>query len=676
MATNAAPNLPRRVRQHILEDLSISAFRNLKPENWVFREKSIDYGIDGEVEIFDSQQHTTGHVFLVQLRATDRSLRLGAVLRLETRTYNYFRSLSLPVLIARWIEPDQALFRLWAHSLDPTPAQRSCKSFSVRFDTGNRFDSATTAKQIEQDVANYWSVIKSTLSLPISIEFRFELASQHIAQAVDATSQFRDVSRIRRFPFVFSDAGDSPRIYLYIREKEIRVSVGGVPGVVLDLSSAAWRDPQRFLAPHTLVPLLAIALSQARQGQAALQLCLSNLDLIAKCVVEQLRIGALEVLVRNQRLDAAFDLIKLTSDASPTLQMHFFSFLMRAASRAPDHIASQILGGMKALAKTTSTHASAAAEYNIGNLYLNRAQYKLALRHFLRAGRVDPSYQKRDYFQRELGATYFELGRYKDAAQVYRKAKRLGMKGNIECVIADCLLFLGRFSEAQHLFEKGLRENPAEIMKWGLKLYALKYIVEHLHYKIQKRRRPSAFDLAKFQQATSLEEVLRVIVPVLDRDALSEFAWFDLGVGAGKFKNYDLAELAFLMAAMLRGNDPEAWGNALISGLNARSPARRVAMVVQEAYRLSGEQFITYVREAIKAQTKSETGVDKLERLLFDVANGAYDLLTTEDVPMVIRLIKRGGKGYVEIPLNKSAKSRKQIRTKTLSKIARRVDAQ
>jgi len=657
MSTTAAPKLPQRVRSHILEDLSISAFRNLKPENWEFREKGADYGIDGETEIFDTQGRTTGHVFLVQLRATDRPLHHGAVLRLETKTYNYFRSLSLPVLIARWIEPERALFCLWAHSLDPTLAQRSRNSFSIRFNAENRFDSATRAKQIELDVANYWRVIKSTLAVPINLEVKFELPSQHIAQAVDAISQFREISRIRRFPFIFSDAADSPRIYLYVREREIRVSVAGLPGIVLDLSPRHWRDPQRFLAPHTLVSLLVIALSQARQPQAALQLTLSNLDLISKCTVEQTRIGILEILIRNQRLDAAFDLIKLTPDASPALQMHFHSFLLRAASRAPDHIASQYVNGMKMLAATPSGPNRATAEYNIGNLYLNRSQNKLALRHFLRAGRVDPSYRKRDYFQRDLGVAYFELGRYGDALRAYLKAKSLGVKGNIECVIADCLLFLGRFGDARRLFEKGLRENPAEIMKWGLKLYALNYIVDHLQYKIQKRRKPFAIDIPKLQQATSLEAIWRVIVPVLDRDVLLPFAWFNLGIGAGKFGNYELAEMAFLMAAMFKGNDPEAWRNTLISGLNARSPTLRVAMIVNEAYRVSGEQFITYVRETIKSHAKSQADVDKVEHLLSGLANSAHDQLAAEDVPPVIRIIDPKGRGYVEMPLRKGAKS-------------------
>jgi len=43
---------PSRTRAHELETESEAAFRAAIPSRWVFRRKSDDYGIDGEVEIF------------------------------------------------------------------------------------------------------------------------------------------------------------------------------------------------------------------------------------------------------------------------------------------------------------------------------------------------------------------------------------------------------------------------------------------------------------------------------------------------------------------------------------------------------------------------------------------------------------------------------------------------
>jgi tetratricopeptide (TPR) repeat protein len=648
-----APNLklPRRVRQHVLEDLSFSAFRTAKPENWAFREKSVDYGIDGEVEIFDLQGKTTGQVFLVQLRATDSPRSRSAAVRLEVRTYNYFRSLALPVLILRWVEPERALYYVWAHSLDPTPVQRSRSTFSVHFLPDNRFD-ATSAKKIEQSVSDYLSVFTTSLRLPICIDFKIEVPSRHVEKAAEAIGELRNISRAKHLPLSFSEMTEPPRVQLYLREKEIRASLGGVPGAVLDLAPNSWQDPTQFLAPHVLVPLLVITLAQARQSQAALQLCLSDLELIARCKLEALLIGVLKVLASNYRLDAAFKLMKLIGVVSPALQVHFYSYLMLTASRAPEHVVSQFVDGMTALASDTSS-PSAPAEYNLGNLYLNRANYTLALHHLLRASKLDPTYRKRDYYFRDLGAVYFELGHTKKALRAYSKAKSLGDDGNIDCVIADCLFLLGRFDEARRLFGKGLRAIPSESMKWGLKLYLLNYVARHLGYKVQKRRKHPLVDIARFEQATSVQDILRIVVPVFDRDVLTPWAWFNLGRGAARFKNYDLAELAFLMAAVLRGKDPEAWSNTFISAINGRAPALRIAMIVKEAYRICGEEFVVQVRKSIAVQPRSQTAVDELDRLLSALANGAYDLTRDYDLPKMIRIIRPDGENYIEIPLHK-----------------------
>ena len=45
--------MPKRPKQHQVEDLSVVAFRKTLPRQWIYREKDKDYGIDGEVEIFD-----------------------------------------------------------------------------------------------------------------------------------------------------------------------------------------------------------------------------------------------------------------------------------------------------------------------------------------------------------------------------------------------------------------------------------------------------------------------------------------------------------------------------------------------------------------------------------------------------------------------------------------------
>jgi hypothetical protein len=63
--------MPKRGRPHRLEAESRRPFEQPLPEYWLFRSEHPDYGIDGQVEVFDVRGETTGHRFMVQLKATD-----------------------------------------------------------------------------------------------------------------------------------------------------------------------------------------------------------------------------------------------------------------------------------------------------------------------------------------------------------------------------------------------------------------------------------------------------------------------------------------------------------------------------------------------------------------------------------------------------------------------------
>ncbi|MGH7481433.1 MAG: DUF4365 domain-containing protein, partial [Longimicrobiales bacterium] len=62
--------MPRRPRQHQIEELSRRALRARLPEAWVVRDLNPDYGLDVAVDIFEDER-ATGLSFAVQLKATE-----------------------------------------------------------------------------------------------------------------------------------------------------------------------------------------------------------------------------------------------------------------------------------------------------------------------------------------------------------------------------------------------------------------------------------------------------------------------------------------------------------------------------------------------------------------------------------------------------------------------------
>src|SRR2546421_10025792 len=125
--------MPKRPRQHQLEDESRVALRASLPSAWVFRDSVPDYGIDGAVEIFDAEGQATGAIFFAQLKATDETeLDKALAITLSLQTCSYYGALDVPVLIVRYHSPARKLYAKWFHSLDSYYARKGLKTTTFR----------------------------------------------------------------------------------------------------------------------------------------------------------------------------------------------------------------------------------------------------------------------------------------------------------------------------------------------------------------------------------------------------------------------------------------------------------------------------------------------------------------------------------------------------------------
>jgi len=93
--------MPNRPRSHQVSDESRRAFERSLPSHWVFRPQYPDYGIDGEVEVFDEAGKSTGLRFYVQLKATDGTDEEARSVRITRENGRYYHALDLPVLMVR-----------------------------------------------------------------------------------------------------------------------------------------------------------------------------------------------------------------------------------------------------------------------------------------------------------------------------------------------------------------------------------------------------------------------------------------------------------------------------------------------------------------------------------------------------------------------------------------------
>ena len=138
--------MPNRPRSHQIEDESRRAFSSKLPPQWLFRDESRDYGIDGSVEIFDDRNLGTGRMFLVQLKATDQEdLGKALTIRIKRRLHEYYRQLDMPVLIVRYHVPTKKVFVKWHHTFDPYYSKPNATILSIRLSPSNEWSDTTTS---------------------------------------------------------------------------------------------------------------------------------------------------------------------------------------------------------------------------------------------------------------------------------------------------------------------------------------------------------------------------------------------------------------------------------------------------------------------------------------------------------------------------------------------------
>jgi hypothetical protein len=93
---------PQRPREHVVGDRAVLALRDALPEQWIFRELTSDYGIDGEIEAVDESGAVTGALVKVQVKGTASAVEVVRnSVSVDIDTVRYWLSLPVPVIVVR-----------------------------------------------------------------------------------------------------------------------------------------------------------------------------------------------------------------------------------------------------------------------------------------------------------------------------------------------------------------------------------------------------------------------------------------------------------------------------------------------------------------------------------------------------------------------------------------------
>jgi len=590
--------MTKRVTQHQIEDLSRSKYSLAIPRNWVFRDKLKDYGIDAEVEIFDENGTATGLFYWVQLKATE-SNDASAVknIDLSIESVKYYKSLDIPVLIARYSEAQDRFYCKWAHQVDLFYAKKDAKTIRISFgeeDVWNE-DSANKTKEYLgklRDIKNG----RIKFPIPLAIVIKDNIVNG-IPKGVFVSS-FREA--LLGYPefVIFQDELQDASFEVSLSGDELRVSLLSITGCTFH--SIKKRGHEGFVEGITADTLIgcAAALSQIGQREMAARIVLDS-RLKARFVNKKdVLMFLIPDLLKTSFFGGTIDVISdvIATENNNILEIITNMSALCEANPDDEEKSSKIeMFLKKCLDKYISLGEDSLigiSYYNLANHYRSRGLFQKSIRHYLKARRFEKRYLNQIYYYQELGGALFGYRKYHFSAMLYKMALDKGAAESVKPLFADALMRSGKYKLALDVFSEYLSSSKDEHDEWHLKVICLRNLIKRTGVKEQARRKEEALAAVDMKKAGG-EDFVKSLESALELDMLCGLAWFNLGVVRSKAGNHEDAMFSFTMCGLIQTWDIEAWVNATVCCMNKEVPIQMLPLIVRTGYFFNGDRFLS-----------------------------------------------------------------------------------
>ncbi len=589
--------MTKRVKQHQLEDLSRAKYNLAIPNNWVFRDKNKDYGIDAEVEIFDDNDRATGLVYWVQLKATESKVTATArKVDLSIKSIKYYRKLDIPVLIARYSKVHDCFYCKWAHELDLYYAKKNAKTIRVNFSESEKWDKKS-AKKIKRHLEKIKTIKEGRFKLPIPLNFIIKDSVVNKVPKGILISSFRAaLSEFSGFVILKSDPKDS-LISVTIAGDELTISLSSIAGCTFH--GVKKNEHENFAEDLVASSLLgfATALSQVGRFETMARIVLDKKIKKRFFQNQKILFRLLPFVFRTSYFGVALDAVieAIVEEQDNVLEIITSSAVLFESNPDDEEKSNRVEAFLnKCLEKYLEIGEKTQigiCHYNLGNHYRSRGLNKKAICHYLKARKYEDKYLKQVYYYQELGGVLFHYGKYCFSASMYKKALEKGASESVKPLYADALMHSGNYQLAFDVFTDYLKETEGGgVDEWHLKMICLETLIENTGIKEQIRRKKEALEFVDLTKTG--KNFVEALEKAIEIDMLCGLAWFNLGVVHSKNGCTEDAVFDFTMCGLAQTWDIEAWVNAILCCFNKKSPTKIFHLILGTGYFFNGDEFL------------------------------------------------------------------------------------
>jgi tetratricopeptide (TPR) repeat protein len=665
--------MPKRPRQHILEDESRKRFEQLLPDHWVIRKPDPDYGIDAEVEMFNENSSSTGLVFNVQLKATDEEdLSKALKLSFKKDTIDYYHTLKLPVLIARYHSPTKSLFSRWAHSIDLYYSSPDAKYYTVQFTEDSRW--GTETPRLIRTYLEQLRDLDESLPLPIEFSLRLDAQFSDNAYPLRLESKIRSLIKAQQLPIrLTTEDRTDLRAKITVASKKIGVSIFEKKSFVMHGLQGKDDNYNENCLPFDILSIVGCSFFITGRKAIALQILADNLphsaliksinflSIMSSFIGPEKAFGTVVRLLKNVLKSDRSDKVGIVNNV---YMMIFVPGFLKFG--CPKDLQKEMASILLDLAITMESEgdnkAASMTYYNLGNAMRSSSFFtdRQVFSWYIKAARGWEAYLKRDYFWVELGGVLFHCGKYLYSSNFYKRALTIKEKPCNIGLCADALMFAGRYDESLAYFRDYHRKEKNLNPEISLKAEMVKCFIKFTGIKRQRRMIEKAFNLADIdlKGAMSSKKTATAAISELEEiykvDLLCPMMWAHLATLYNYVGEIEQAFHASLTTGLLDQDNPQAWWACIMLGSQIRSPILETVCFL--AYQKNDEALFESFMQGIEERGKSMDGESaKMFKSIFDKIRSHYKDHALKD-HSILRFFN-GEDSYEEIKVNDTLKS-------------------
>lgn len=608
-----------RGRTHILEDESLVELKRILPKEWVVREKPKDYGIDVEVEIFNSKGSYTGFVFWIQLKATDSKKSKGhkSVL-LPIAKIEQLAHYELPVALFRYNSLNKTFYFEWISRYAYLSSSSKAKSFNIQFEEHHLWGSGSSKRiisfldrRIRFKSGSFSFPIKGFINNISAPNKTSRILSAKIRNNIELINLIRD-----------RDLAD---IEINLLENRIVLNLSGACGSSIGYNKDDNDDDDLIF--KAFKQSLLLILHQTDKDEQLFKFIIENNmldDIINHSTILNTLIPTLIASESGHHFTQEIvEHVYKYGDNTAGGLIQVIMFLASGNRISQERVESYFNQLISLASEFKNEESLARTYYNFGGYYRAINHYSDALHYYNEACKTSSKYLKRGYFYKELGGILFDLNFFRLSAKFYEKAYELEPENIfILATLGDAEFYSGNYEKAKNNFDDFLSKNVNanhDKYEFSLKFTICEALIGFFDKKIQKRNvlefinALSTYTKEDFTEEEKLNELINI-------DALNPLTWSLYSILFIKNKNTEMLFISSLMEAVLMKSNSNVWAHLSILTTYKDTPSELLNDIVNTAYFYCREDFISSLQEMIEFEEyknfKGDSFLSHIEELI------------------------------------------------------------